>query len=128
MEYSLFSRASHVAQSVKHLPAIQETWVQFLGWLGSSPGEGNRNPLHYSCLANPMDRGASQATVHGITRAGHDLALSFFIFNVLLVSAVKLYIYIYETYTYIHSFLDLFPHIDHYRVLRSLLCFIVGPY
>ena len=35
--------------------------------LGRSPGEGNGNPLQYSCLGNPMDRGAWQATVHGIT-------------------------------------------------------------
>ena len=34
---------------------------------GSSPGEGNGNPLQYSCLINPMDRGAWQATVHGVT-------------------------------------------------------------
>ena len=40
---------------------------------GRSPGEGNGNPLQYSCLENPMDRGACQATVHGVTRAGHDL-------------------------------------------------------
>ena len=33
-----------------------------------SPGEGNDNPLQYSCLGNPMDRGAWQATVHGITK------------------------------------------------------------
>ena len=39
-----------------------------------SPGEGNSNPLRYSCLENPMDRRAWQATVHGVTRAGHDLA------------------------------------------------------
>ena len=36
--------------------------------LGRSPGEGNDNPLHYSCLGNPMDRGAWQATVHVITK------------------------------------------------------------
>ena len=34
---------------------------------GRSPGEGNGNPLQYSCLENPMDRGALQATVHGVT-------------------------------------------------------------
>ena len=33
---------------------------------GKSPGVGNGNPLQYSCLKNPMDRGACQATVHGI--------------------------------------------------------------
>ena len=35
--------------------------------------EGNGNLLQYSCLENPMDRGAWQATVHGVARVGHDL-------------------------------------------------------
>ena len=34
--------------------------------LGRSPGEGNGTPLQYSCLENPMDRGAWWATVHGV--------------------------------------------------------------
>ena len=34
--------------------------------LGGSPGEGNGNTLHYSCLQNPMDRGAWWPTVHGV--------------------------------------------------------------
>ena len=34
--------------------------------LGRSPGEGNGNPLQYSCLENPMDRGAWQGTVQGL--------------------------------------------------------------
>ena len=34
--------------------------------LGRSPGEGSGNPLQYSCLENPMDREAWQATVHGV--------------------------------------------------------------
>ena len=41
---------------------------------GRSPGEGNGNPLQYSCLENPMDRGAWWATVQGVSRVGHDLA------------------------------------------------------
>ena len=42
--------------------------------LGRSPGEGNGNPLQYSCLKNPVDRGAWQATVHGVVsqRVRHD--------------------------------------------------------
>ena len=40
---------------------------------GRSPGEGNGNPLQYSCLENPMDRGAWQTTVNGVARVGHDL-------------------------------------------------------
>ena len=38
------------------------------GW-GKSPGGGNGNPPQYSCLENPMDRGAWQATVHGVTNS-----------------------------------------------------------
>ena len=37
--------------------------------LGRSPGEGDDNPLQYSCLENPMDRGASWATVHGVAKS-----------------------------------------------------------
>ena len=37
--------------------------------LGRSPGEGNGNPLQYSCLENPVDRGTWQATVHGVTES-----------------------------------------------------------
>ena len=40
---------------------------------GRSPGGGNGNPFQYSCLDNPMDRGAWQTTVHGVTRVGRDL-------------------------------------------------------
>ena len=36
---------------------------------GKSPGEGNGNPLHYSLLGNPMDRGAWQAIVHRVTKS-----------------------------------------------------------
>ena len=36
---------------------------------GSNPGEGNGYPLQYSCLGNPMNRGAWQATVHGVTKS-----------------------------------------------------------
>ena len=42
--------------------------------LGRSPGGGNGNPLQYSCLENPMDRGAWQATVHGIAKSQTQLS------------------------------------------------------
>ena len=38
------------------------------GW-GKSPGEGNGNPLWYSCLGNPLARGDWQATIHGLTKS-----------------------------------------------------------
>ena len=44
----------------------QETWVQSLG---RSPGGGHGNPLQYSRLGNPMDRGAWWTTVHGVTQS-----------------------------------------------------------
>ena len=50
-----FYRVSLVAQSVKNLSAVQETWVRSLG---RSPGEGNSNPLQYPCLENLRDSGA----------------------------------------------------------------------
>ena len=49
-----FHWASLVAQMVKRLPTMWEIWVQSLGW--EDPlGEGNGNPLQYSCLENSMD-------------------------------------------------------------------------
>ena len=53
---------------VKRLPAMQETPVSIPG-SERSPGEGSGNPLHYSCLENPMDRGAWWATVHGVAKS-----------------------------------------------------------
>ncbi|KAB0373112.1 hypothetical protein FD755_014771 [Muntiacus reevesi] len=41
--------------------------------LGRFPGEENGNPLQYSCLESPMDRGAWRDTVYGVTRVGHEL-------------------------------------------------------
>ena len=53
---------------VKNLPAMQETRVRSLG-LEDSLGEGNGNPLQYSCWENPMDRGAWQATAQGVAKS-----------------------------------------------------------
>ena len=60
--------ASLVAQRLKCLPAMRETWVRSLG-REDSPGEGNGNPLQYSCLENPMDREAWWAFVRGVTES-----------------------------------------------------------
>ena len=53
---------------VKNLPAHAGDMGSIPG-SGRSPGEGNDNPLQYSCLGNPMDRGAWWATVHGVTKS-----------------------------------------------------------
>ena len=55
---------------VKNLPASAGSkgdMGSFPEW-GRFPGEGNGYPLQYSCLGNPMDRGAWQATVHRVTK------------------------------------------------------------
>ena len=56
--------ASLVAQMVKNLPTNAGNPGSIPGW-GRSPGEKNGYPLQYSCLENPIDRGAWRATVHG---------------------------------------------------------------
>ena len=52
---------------VKNLPANAGDSGSIPG-SGRSPGEGNGNPLQYSCLGNPMDRGAWRATVYGVVK------------------------------------------------------------
>jgi len=63
-------RASLVVQLVKNLPAnVGDTGdVGSISGLGRSPGEGNGNPLQYSCLENSMNRGAWWARVHGVMK------------------------------------------------------------
>ena len=65
---SQYSWASLMTQTVKNLPAMQETWVQSLGW--EDPLEEGM-ATHSSILAwrVPMDEGAWQATVHGVTKS-----------------------------------------------------------
>ena len=56
---------------VKNLPANagDSRVMGSIPGLGRSPGEGNGNPIQYSCLGNPMDRGAWQATVLGVAKS-----------------------------------------------------------
>ena len=65
----IYKRALEVAHSVKSLPEMQETWVQSIPGSGRVPGEGNGNLLQYSCLENPVDGGAWQATVRGFAKS-----------------------------------------------------------
>ena len=53
--------------AVESLPVVQEIQVCLLGW-EDPPKKGNGNPLQYSFLGNPMDRGAWPATVHGAAK------------------------------------------------------------
>ena len=59
---------SLVAQTVKRL-AYKVGDLGSIPGSGRSSGEGNDNPLQYTCLENPMDRGAWRATVHGVAKS-----------------------------------------------------------
>ena len=58
---------------IKNLPANAGDTGSIPG-LGRCPGEGHGNPLQYSCLEDSMDRGAWQATVHGVTESQTQLS------------------------------------------------------
>ena len=63
----VYIQISLVAQTVKRLYNAGD--LGSIPGLGRSPGEGNGSPLQYYCLENPMDRGAWQATVHGVAES-----------------------------------------------------------
>ena len=70
LQYIVVVRTSHVALVVKNLSANAGD-RRASGWIlgsGRSPGGGHGNPLQYSCLENPMNRGAWQAMVHGVSK------------------------------------------------------------
>ena len=67
-ESHALSRASLVAKTVKTLPVMWETQVQSLG-REDSLERGMATPLQYSCLENPMDRGAWRSAVHGVAES-----------------------------------------------------------
>ena len=71
-----FIGLSNTGSVVKHPSSNAEDTraVGSIPGLGISPGEGNGDPFQYSCLENPMDRGAWRAIIHGVTRVRHDLA------------------------------------------------------
>ena len=77
------SRSSVVAQTVKNLSAMGETQVWSLGQEDSS-GERNGNPLRYSCLEKPMDRGGWRATVRGVAELDMTDAMNLTSFSKLL--------------------------------------------
>ena len=73
--------ASLVAQTVK-APVCNEGDPGSIPGSGRSPGQGNGNPLQYSCLENSMDGGTSLATVHGVAKSCTQLRNFTFTFSV----------------------------------------------
>ena len=64
----IWNRFTLGAQTVKIPPAMQETWVWFLGW-DDPCGGGNGYLLQHFCLENSLDRGASLGIVHGVAES-----------------------------------------------------------
>ena len=88
-DYLNLQGASLVAQRLKRLPAMRETWVQSLGQ--EDPLEKEMaNPLQYSCLENPMGRGAWWATVHGVTKSRTRLSNFTFTFKLINVTPTEI--------------------------------------
>ena len=84
IDHPIGTWAFYVAPAVKNPPAnagdIKGTNV--IPGLRRSPGEGHGNSLQYSCLENPIDRGAQQATVHRVTKSQAQLSTFTFTFHV----------------------------------------------
>ena len=66
---SFLSKSMNVGFSVSKESACSAGYLGSIPRLGRSPGEGNGNPLQYSCLENLIDRGAWWAAVHGVTKS-----------------------------------------------------------
>ena len=93
VEEPVVHRASLVAQWVKNLPTMKETACNAgdpgsMPESGRAPGEGNGNPLQYSCMENPMNRGVWRATVHRFTKSQTRLS-DLTLFQILKDDAVK---------------------------------------
>ena len=74
-----------MAQMVKSLPAMRDTWVQYLG-----PADSLEKEMATSCLGNPMDRGACQTIVHGV--ANSQMQMSNFTFTISLLRGLVLFL------------------------------------
>ena len=82
---------SLVAQTVRYPPAIWD--VHTIPGSGKSPGERNGYPLQYSCLENPMDRGAWQAIGHRVTVLDRTERLTFSLFLLCLETSLEWHIF-----------------------------------
>ena len=111
---------SQVAQWVKNLPAVQE--MHFDPWVRKIPWRRDGNPLQYSCLKNPMGRGASQATVHWVTESDiTELAEQTGMFS--SVQSLSMYLYLYLVlFTLISPYLCLYVSLS-LTLPFFLLCF-----
>ena len=76
--HSIFLKCKHKTEEASQLSLVAKNLpgnagdikdMGLIPGLGRSPEGGHGNPLHYSCLENPMDKGFWQATVHGVAKS-----------------------------------------------------------
>ena len=76
--HSIFLKCNHKTEEASQLSLVAKNLpgnagdikdMGLIPGLGRSPEGGHDNPLHYSCLENPMDKGFWQATVHGVAKS-----------------------------------------------------------
>jgi len=101
--------ASQVTLVVKSPPANTRDArnMNLIPGSGWSPGEGNGSPRQYSCLENPIDRGAWQATAHGVTKSQIWLSIHFLVFiytsDIYMYICIDVHIYIYIRLTLLYT-------------------------
>ena len=94
---------------------------------GKFPGEGHGNPLQYSCLENLIDRGAWQASVHGVTKSGTRLSDFHFIYIYMKKCLIKnIDICINKKYTKVNIYVPFqyLSIISYYKILSIVPCAI----
>ena len=88
LEVDSFSLANKYQPPINKASAYNSGDLGLIPGSGRSPGEGNGNPLQYSCLENSMDGGAWQATVHGVAKNRTRLSdFTFTFFHLLIAQA-----------------------------------------
>jgi len=95
---------------------MQETRVWSLGW-EDSPGVGSGNTLQYSCLKNSMDRGAWQATVHGVAKSWTRLSIHTPIIVMLMRT---------HTHTHTHTRTHVDAYVYHHHYSSHTCCIITA--
>ena len=118
---------------VKNTAASAGDVGSVLGW-GRYPGEGTGNPLQYSCLGNPMERGALQATVHRVAKRPCNTALPLNYNNKCMLTTThnnpkfcKLY-YLHEVHTFCHVSYKQLPFLVHFILETPLISPHIAPF
>ena len=124
-------RASQVILVVKNPSANAEDRCRFDPWVGRCPGGGQGDPLHYSCLENPLDRGAWWAAVHRVAKSWTELKrlsthACVCMYNMLIYTYIYFNIMCACTYTYIFMYIYTYFSYIYIKYIRMYMCVYPG--